>query len=699
MDLADAELVVEVRRMAAGPTLVVNGNPTAPTMLFVNLGDMGDPRAAVQLDEIRLAARHGVDLVSLTIGLPWPRQGQPPDFAAGVDRWMDAALAANPRALLLPRIATTWPPEWWMQEHPDDVMLYDDGKRQTASVHSRIWRQDAARHLSALVAHLEQKYGDHVLGYHPSGQHTGEWFYDRMWEGQLASFEPAARDAFRLWLRSAYGTDEALRRAWRDAAVTLGTAQVPTATERDAATQGLFRHPNTDRRLIDFLRFQNEEMADAALAMCAAVKAAAPRKLAVVFYGYHFEVAPAPHGLASSGHVAFDRVLASPAVDVICSPVSYFDRGAGGGGYFMAPVESVALHDKLWLVEDDTRTHLAPADAGYGRLADARQTAGVLTRNFAHLMTRGMAVWWMDLMGEGWYHDEGIWDLLGRLRQAYAADMATFQPGAPEIAVIVDDRSALVGAPSPTVSAPLLHQFRREWYRIGAPVGTYLLDDLVAGRVPAARMYLFTGTFRLDAEQIRAIRRRACRPGNVVVWMYAAGIVQDDDLGVHHVAEATGMPVTLASRGSGEIALEGAGVRYDAGHPGLAPALTVSDERAEVLARYVPDGTVAVAASTVDGCTRVCSGVLQLPAELLRQLARQAGAHIYEDQGDVVMAGNGFVAVHASAAGAKTLRMPARCALTEVVTGESFAADQVFRFPMEQGDTRLFRVTPATADR
>ena len=34
----------------------------------------------------------------------------------------------------------------------------------------------------------------------------------------------------------------------------------------------------------------------------------------------------------------------------------------------MAPVESVQQHGKLWLVEDDTRTHLSPPDSGYGRL-------------------------------------------------------------------------------------------------------------------------------------------------------------------------------------------------------------------------------------------------------------------------------------------------------------------------------------------
>jgi hypothetical protein len=577
MDTAQARLVVEVRPTAAGPTLMVNGEPASPTMLFVNLGDMGEPRAAVQLSEIRLAASRGVDLISLTIAMPWPREGEPPDFGPAVDRWIDAALEANPRVLLLPRFGTTWPPEWWMQSHPDDVMLYDDGARQTASVHSVVWRRDAARHVTALVSHLEEKYGDHLLGYHPSGQHTGEWFYDRMWDGRLASFEPVAREAFRRWLAQAYGNDAALRRAWQDSTASLATVEAPTAAERDATGHRLFRDPRTERRVIDFLRFQNEEMADAVVAMCAAVKRAAPHKLAAAFYGYHFEVAPAPHGLASSGHVALDRVLASPEVDVLCSPVSYLDRAAGGGGYFMAPVESVQLHGKLWLVEDDTRTHLAPPEAGYGRLADARQTAGVLTRNFAHLVTRGSAVWWMDLMGEGWYADEGIWTLLGRLQQVYREAMPDFRPYQPEIAVIVDDRSALVGAPSAQVSMPLLYQFRREWYRIGAPVGLYLLDDLVAGRVPEARLYLFLDTFRLEPEQLAAIRRQVCRSGKVVVWLWAPGIARGDELSLGHVEEVTGLRLAEVEATDNEIVLEGTGARFRVDHPSRSPAVVVVD--------------------------------------------------------------------------------------------------------------------------
>ena len=146
-----AGLEVEVRNTQAGPTLYVNGKPMTPTVLFVNLHDVADPvHTPLQLGEVETAGRHGVNLVSLTIGMPWPREGETADWAASVDHWIDMALNANPNALLIPRIPVTYPPDSWFKQHPDERMLYDDGTHGLPSVHSEVWRRDAARHLTSI---------------------------------------------------------------------------------------------------------------------------------------------------------------------------------------------------------------------------------------------------------------------------------------------------------------------------------------------------------------------------------------------------------------------------------------------------------------------------------------------------------------------------------------------------------------------
>ncbi|NLC55791.1 MAG: hypothetical protein GX774_03015 [Armatimonadetes bacterium] len=692
---AIAALTAEVRQTPAGPKLFLNGQATPPTVLFVNLYDAADPvRTPVQLGEVAAAGRQGVHLVSLTIGTPWPRAGETPDYTRLVDHTVEAALQANPKALLIPRIALTYPPDWWYQEHPDERMWYDDGKPGIPSIHSAVWRRDAARHLGELVAHLEVKYSDHILGYHPSGQTSGEWFYDRVLEGCLASLEPPARDSFRRFLKAKYRTDAALRRAWRDPTVTLATAEPPAVEKRRQARRGAFRDPAAERPVIDFDEFRNHDMADAVLHLCRTVKQVAPRKLCVTFFGYPFELAPVRPGLQATGHLALRRVLQSPYVDVLCSPVSYLDRGIGGGGYFMAPVDSVLQHGKLWLVEDDTRTHLSPPDSGYGRTSDFRGTRGVLARNFGHVLSRGTAIWWMDLPGEGWFAGDEIWEYLSRLHQAYATSLADRTPYRPEIAVIYDERSPLYGAPNPQVTAPLLYRFRAQWYRIGAPTGIYLLDDLVAGKVPPAKLYIFLNAFRLEESQLRAIRRHTGRPGRVALWIYAPGYVRGDTLSPEHLRAVTGIAVREVTPCPGRIVTVD-GETFAGDYEALSPTFAVDDAAVTVVARYAEGGAVAVAAKRVGESTSVYSGVLQLPAALLREFARRAGVHLYNEQNNVVMAGSGWVALHASTTGTHTLRLPCAAAVQDAVTGEVLGPAQSYPFALQQGDTKLLRVLPA----
>ena len=109
-----------------------------------------------------LAADAGVNFVSFPIGTPWPKPGAPVDWA-DVDEACATVLAANSNALLIPRIGMD-PPTWWREAHPADVMQWEDGKRSHAVVASPQYRHDAVDRLAALVAHIEEKFGDYVAG-------------------------------------------------------------------------------------------------------------------------------------------------------------------------------------------------------------------------------------------------------------------------------------------------------------------------------------------------------------------------------------------------------------------------------------------------------------------------------------------------------------------------------------------------------
>ena len=686
-----ARLVARIDKTNAGPVLTINGVPAAPTIFFVNL-DTDEKLRPLQLSEITTAGKYGVSIVSFPIGMPWPKNDQTRDFSH-IDARIEAVLKANPSMLIIPRIGVTWPPQWWIEEHLDEMMLYDDGQRQTASVHSHVWRQTAFENLKALVAHLEAKFGEHVLGYHPCGQHTGEWFYDRSWDRSLSGLEPPTRLAFKNYVRAKYRTDSALRAAWGDPDARLDDVDIPSIRDQKRSLAAAFRDPLAERKVIDFFEFSNKEMADVVELMCRAVKEAAPDKLSVTFYGYHFEVSALPFGLQTSGHLCLGRLLRSPWIDVFCSPVSYTDRGPGGGGYFMAPVDSVQLHGKLWLIEDDTRTHLGEPDPQYAlqKTKNARETEGVLGRNFAHILTRSAAIWWMDLFGIGWFQGDEMWQYLGKLSSLYQKALSRSRPYQPQIAVIVDERSALYTQPAPVPLVQLLNSFRLQLYRIGAPIGFYLLDDLISGTIPPARMYIILNAFELDDAQLAAIRQHVCKRGSTVVWMYAPSVISGNRLLQKRIREITGIAVS-ETKSSSSIVIEASGERFDAGHSDLQPSFAIDDPTATVVARWEDSRQPAVAYKTIKGCTSVYSAALQLPASVLRELARQAGVHIYTDQGDIVMAGNSFLAIHASTGGTKKLVLPAEYSVVDCLTGEGFGRARSITFDMKQGDTKLLKI-------
>jgi len=144
-----------------------------------------------------------VNLISFGVRVPWPAPGEAVDWTP-VDGLCQAVLAANPKALLVPRISMN-APDWWLKAHPDEAMRWDDERsRKYAVVASPLYRREAAERLTALITHLEEKFGDRVAGYHPAGQNSDEWFYVDTWKRGTERLRPC-----RSWQRGGFGSPPA----------------------------------------------------------------------------------------------------------------------------------------------------------------------------------------------------------------------------------------------------------------------------------------------------------------------------------------------------------------------------------------------------------------------------------------------------------------------------------------------------------
>lgn len=661
---------------------------------------IGGPQGSFY-SQIALARDAGVDLVSFAAPTCWAPPEQAQDWMP-LDTLCRRIIAVNPKVLLVPRIAAN-APGWWLERHPEARMVYD-GKTPypVACVSDRAYRADMCAHLEKLARHLCEAFPDTFAGLHPCGQNTGEWFYYDAWKHPLSGYDPATRTAFRDWLKQRGDPAAA-------------TAEPPTAEERRAHPNGFLRDPARERRLIEFARFQQQEMSDFVAALAAACRRGTDgKKLVLFFYGYGFEFPPLGNGAPTSGHYALGSLLKSKDIDILCSPISYTDREWLGTAPAMSAAESVKRAGILWLNEDDSRTFLDPRKQEHvqeGGLVTLKQTQQVMLRNTAQASLRGFGTWWMDLPGQGWFNDAAIWEQIVRLRPVDEAMAQRPTPFTPEIAAVIDEASMchLTGGSAVAVR-PLIYDARAALGRSGAPYGQYLLTDVLAGKV-SAHMQVFLSAWRLTAAQRQALAAQretgfwktlagwfGLGHGSDVmrVWCWAPGYLYPDHADVAGLQEVTGFKAKTMTLATAEATPTEIGRRHGLAHvwgpkTRIEPLFSVEASSNEVWATYA-DGSPAVAVRRTRSGYDVFVGVPQLTPELAHALARLAGVHLYAQPGSALWAANGYLSIQALTNGVVRLDTGSGAPVTDALDGQKIGVGPTVDLNLEAGDVRVLRM-------
>jgi hypothetical protein len=438
-------------------------------------------------------------------------------------------------------------------------------------------------------------------------------------------------------------------------------------------------------------------MADCVCDLAHAVRQASNgQKLVLFFYGYVFEFGALRLGAPISGHYALRKVLDCPDIDVLCSPISYFDRQPGGSAPAMTAAESVALAGKMWLFEDDTATYLSSGSApgSIDRVKTLAETNALLTRNVAEEATRNFATWWMDLGMTGWFNDPGMWEQMRRLAAVDQPFLDHPIPFRPEVAAVIDERSMMLASASAwQVTLPDIYEVRAAFGRMGAPYGQYLQDDVEAGRVHA-RLYAFLNAWRVSPQQRMAIL--AHTRGAVKIWCYAPGCFDGDSLSPDGMRELTGFRLVRVTPAQAWAGTTAAGERLGLHTPfgvkaPISPLFAATDATpAETLATY-PDGSAAVALRKMPDGWSLFVGVPGLTSELLRIAARKAGVHLYAQQDCNVYANGPILAIHAASDGAVELDTGRPGPVYDALTGAFLGAGPRIALPMKLAETRVLR--------
>jgi hypothetical protein len=686
----------EVRRHNGTPTLFLDGRP-----VFYNanwLTARPTPEGTKNADSIRDFAKAGVHLIALDAGTgtEWvgpsstePRTGPDGHFDfSTVEGRLRALLAEDPEALFHLRVYMEMG-AWWNALYPGEREIADDGEPLNQSYASAVWREQAKAYLGAFAGHL-RSVGllDRVIAWQVEAGICGEWIKNvTSMTRRCGDFSEPMRRHFRAWLRGRYRGDAgALAAAWADPGVSFETADVPPGDMQRATTLMHFRDPAKEMRVIDYYRCLAELSADCVIDLCGAVKeATAGSALAGAFYGYLTELSwnddffgsaqePEWATYQKSGHLGLARVLASPNVDFIVSPYSYPFRGVGGDGLPMPPSEALRRAGKLYIFEEDSRMHnrFDPDGRNYA----FEHATAIHQRNMAQVLTHGLGIWWFIDNPPGAYRE---WQ---KTEPAFQPWIERFQalgtwamgldrtPGA-EIAVLLDDESMLYEEVRNSFSLPgIWHQRHQGLSRLGAPYDIYLLDDLLRGDLPAYKLYVFLNAFRLDDGRRRALARQVRRDGRTALWIYAPGFI-DDVPSVEAMRELTGFGFEAGlqpwglfahvTRADHAITREVPPDLFWGTSGALGPLFHVKDPEATVLGQVVYSlgrCKPGLAVKEFADWRSVYCAAPNVPAPVLRGIAREAGVHLYSDAGDVLYATPDLLAVHTAVGGPRTFRLP-----------------------------------------
>ena len=517
MKQTTATITTCVRPHHGAPTLFIDDRPDTGLMLYHNNVERGH-------DEIADFARAGIHLITTGVGSTASMS------TAEIDEKMRLILAANPRALVLNRL---WlgPSTAWAQANPGEMTVhYDPNVGQTVESEYRVvafasekWRTEQGAAMQQLIRYCEEKYSGHFLGYHLAAGECGEWAY--AWRNYSQSdYSPAQLAAFRKWRNDP-------------------RAEIPRDWRRGTGDDGFIKDPV----LRDYMQFHSEVVADAICHFARLAKTELRRlqreKIVAIFYGYHFTPPGNPSAFFNSGHHAFAQVLASPDVDVLCAPYSYFKREAGGTYYSQLVAGSARLHGKLVYSEEDTVTHVVPAHPYRYHCPDRWTTANVLRRNILGSLRDGGTSWYMDWFGQNWYRDDALMTDIAATQKLAQARLELDNTSAAQIAVIVDETVVTRLQHDPELINRWTLERLTDLWRIGAPLDVFLKTDL-----PKLDRQQYRLVIELDQEQSVDWRQQARAAGVHIYTETGDQVLAERELLTLHAAHAGAHRITLPRR-------------------------------------------------------------------------------------------------------------------------------------------------------
>jgi hypothetical protein len=504
----------------------------------------------------------------------------------------------------------------------------------------------------------------------------GEWHYWGFINNEPDVSLPMQR-YFGAWLKEKYGTDAALQKAWNNKQVTLVTAGLPTLHERRSTGAGIFRAPASERNVIDYYEAQHQVVADKIIHFCKVVKQAWPRPIITgAFYGYYYAVFGRE---TAGGHLQLQRVLSSPYVDFLSAPGAYYPDAREMGDPYRSRglLTSVRLHGKLWLDEMDQQTFLVPLkDTAFK--TSLQKSIAQTRRNVLFTFTNGAGLWFYDFGPSGfnggprlvdhgsfgWWDEPTLMQDIGQLKKLL--DSLFSQPYVSSADVLLVHSTETFYYTGSDRAASYMGHWANNWvppaiFRSGVVHDVVHIDDLDKSNMDQYKAVVFVNTWLLTPSQKQMIQSKVAKNGRHLVWLYAPGYTDGKTVQKGFTEAVTGMKMRLLPQDTiTTVFIAGEGekeYRYNVQNKAVNPLLVVQDNRATTLGVIAGTDYTAFARKAQKQYTSWYFSLPPAEPDLWRSVFRAAGAHIYNNSGDVFYTGSGLLVVHTATGGNRMIRL------------------------------------------
>ena len=469
---------------------------------------------------------------------------------------------------------------WWLEEHPEAA---DTFRALSQTINYQRWREDARDYLQAVLTHVEEKYGDLFYGYFMLCGFTTEWF---------SHFDEEASHPLK---------EEAFKAYMGDQSISIPTLEMLNPPAKQAFL-------TDDKQLImDYRRFHAESISDAILYFASAAREIIKdRKLLGVYFGYLFELT-GPR-LWNDGHLAYEKIFTSPLIDMISSPSAYGYRGMDSTSAFMVTYNTLDKHNKLYYLEFDHITNLAPPEIEGALIPGGHSKCNSVEDA-------------LDMF-EGWFYDDKMMNTIKQMIDISYSLQDTENVSVAEILVIAEGESLYGVNKNAEINNYFLDFQRDGLSRMGAPYDTYSACDLDKIDLDKYKLVILLDAFNVKEPDVYA---RLKANGRTVLWMYAPDYVNNGLAGMQSITEIN---IVKLIGDEDQVHTHFGTLEF----PLLPePRFFIEDGDVMPLGIYPNTEKVAIGMKRFGHWTSIYSAVGNLNGSLLRNIARIAGVHIYSD--------------------------------------------------------------------